>query len=195
MVILFALAGLFILRPKEVENFLSTYPNSIEGLTTIFTFLITIISVCVAYKSYSTNVKMINEDKRERSYKTNKLLRMNINKPIKNLIGFKAHYELLKRKENDDSFESALEQFQVMNQIMVIENFIKNTRDSKMENLTIEDYKSLERKMNLTKTMVGMYEIHKKNKYPISELEESGEGVRILIENIIQIMSIKEDYD
>lgn len=197
MIVLIVLIGLFILFPREVEGFLSKYPHSIDTLTTIFTLLTTIISVCVAYKAYSTNVKMINEDKRERSYKAKKLLRMNIDKPTKNLINFKSHYEFLERKGNENFFDDVFEQFQVMNQIIAIEDFIKEIRNSKMDNLTKEDDEKLENKMNLlnmTKSMIVVYEMHKKNKYPISELKESEKEIKMLIEDIIQVMSIREDY-
>ena len=197
MIVLVFLIGLFILFPQEVEKFFSTYPNSIRGLTAIFTFLTTFISVCVAYKAYSTNVKMINEDKRERSYKAKKILRMNIDKPIKNLINFKSHYEFLERKGNENFFDDVFEQFQVMNQIIAIEDFIKEIRNSKMDNLTKEDDEKLENKINLlnmTKSTIVVYERHKENKYPISELKKSEKEIKLLIEDIIQVMSIREDY-
>ena len=197
MIVLAVLIGLFVLRPREVEDFLSKYPHSIDTLTTIFTLLTTIISVCVAYKAYSTNVKMINEDKRERSYKAKKILRMNVDKPIKNLINFKSHYKFLEKEENENFFDDIFEQYQVMNQIIAIEDFIKEIRNSKMENLTKEDDENLENKMNLlhlTKAMIVVYERHKGNKYPISELKESEKEIKILIEDIIQAMSVREEY-
>lgn len=175
VLIVFTLLTLFIIFPNQVESILSNYPNSLKALTAIFTFLTTAISIGIAYKSYSSNIKLLKEDKEKQSYKIKRLVYAEIKDFIHKLRGFHTTYENKNTQLEDDFFLDNIKRLDLENELGRIAKVIKDIRKSKIDSLTSQDDKKLENDLEIIDLLEVITALYRYSK----EMRDSMEKERL----------------
>lgn len=175
VLIVFTLLTLFIIFPNQVESILSNYPNSLKALTAIFTFLTTAISIGIAYTSYSSNIKLLKEDKEKQSYKIKRLVYAEIKDFIHKLRGFHTTYENKNTQLEDDFFLDNIKRLDLENELGRIAKVIKDIRKSKIDSLTSQDDKKLENDLEIIDLLEVITALYRYSK----EMRDSMEKERL----------------
>lgn len=141
--------GVFIWQLDNLEKFFKKYPNAIDGGTLLFVLVTTTLSIMIAYKSYSSNIKLFKENKEEQSYKIQQLIQTETKDFIQKLLGFYIAYENKKGQLEDDFITDNIKSLDLENEFERMATSIKDIRKSNIESLIPQDLEKIENDLEL----------------------------------------------
>ncbi|MFF0676942.1 hypothetical protein ACFYSI_13570 [Staphylococcus xylosus] len=151
---------LFIWQLDNLEKFFKHYPNAIDGATLVFVLITTTLSIVIAYKSYSSNIKLIKDDKIKQSYKVKRLVYVSIKELIYDLNEFLKTYENYEHESKSEVITMYIEKFNIEDKLSKAIEKTNKIREEKIDTLILEDDKELEdniRQMELIKIAISLY--------------------------------------
>lgn len=151
---------LFIWQLDNLEKFFKHYPNAIDGATLVFVLITTTLSIVIAYKSYSSNIKLIKDDKIKQSYKVKRLVYVSIRELIYDLNEFLKTYENYEHESKSEVITMYIEKFNIEDKLSKAIEKTNKIREEKIDTLILEDDKELEdniRQMELIKIAISLY--------------------------------------
>lgn len=145
--------GVFIWQLDNLEKFFKQYPNAIDGGTLLFVLVTTTLSIMIAYKSYSSNIKLFKENKEEQSYKIQQLIQTETKDFMQKLLGFYIAYEIAYENEKpqleDELITNNIKSLDLENEFGRIATSIKDIRKSNIESLMPQDLEKIENDLEL----------------------------------------------
>lgn len=141
--------GIFIWQLDNLEKFFKKYPNAIDGGTLLFVLVTTTLSIMIAYKSYSSNIKLFKENKEEQSYKIQQLINTETKDFMQKLLGFYIAYENKKGQLEDDFITDNIKNLDLENEFERMATSIKDIRKSNIESLIPQDLEKIENDLEL----------------------------------------------
>ncbi|WP_210133312.1 hypothetical protein [Staphylococcus sp. GDY8P199P] len=141
--------GIFIWQLDNLEKFFKKYPNAIDGGTLLFVLVTTTLSIMIAYKSYSSNIKLFKENKEEQSYKIQQLINTETKDFMQKLLGFDIAYENKKGQLEDDFITDNIKNLDLENEFERMATSIKDIRKSNIESLIPQDLEKIENDLEL----------------------------------------------
>lgn len=141
--------GVFIWQLDNLEKSFKKYPNAIDGGTLLFVLVTTTLSIMIAYKSYSSNIKLFKENKEEQSYKIQQLIQTETKDFIQKLLGFYIAYENKKGQLEDDFITDNIKSLDLENEFERMATSIKDIRKSNIESLIPQDLEKIENDLEL----------------------------------------------
>lgn len=141
--------GVFIWQLDNLEKFFKQYPNAIDGGTLLFVLVTTTLSIMIAYKSYSSNIKLFKENKEEQSYKIQQLIQTETKDFMQKLLGFYIAYENEKPQLEDELITNNIKSLDLENEFGRIATSIKDIRKSNIESLMPQDLEKIENDLEL----------------------------------------------
>lgn len=140
---------IFIWQLDNLEKFFKKYPNAIDGGTLLFVLVTTTLSIMIAYKSYSSNIKLFKENKEEQSYKIQQLINTETKDFMEKLLGFYIAYENKKGQLEDDFITDNIKNLDLENEFERMATSIKDIRKSNIESLIPQDLEKIENDLEL----------------------------------------------
>lgn len=141
--------SVFIWQLDNLEKLFKKYPNAIDGGTLLFVLVTTTLSIMIAYKSYSSNIKLFKENKEEQSYKIQQLIQTETKDFIQKLLGFYIAYENKKGQLEDDFITDNIKSLDLENEFERMATSIKDIRKSNIESLIPQDLEKIENDLEL----------------------------------------------
>lgn len=141
--------SVFIRQLDNLEKLFKKYPNAIDGGTLLFVLVTTTLSIMIAYKSYSSNIKLFKENKEEQSYKIQQLIQTETKDFIQKLLGFYIAYENKKGQLEDDFITDNIKSLDLENEFERMATSIKDIRKSNIESLIPQDLEKIENDLEL----------------------------------------------
>lgn len=145
--------SVFIWQLDNLEKLFKKYPNAIDGGTLLFVLVTTTLSIMIAYKSYSSNIKLFKENKEEQSYKIQQLIQTETKDFMQKLLGFYIAYEIAYENEKpqleDELITNNIKSLDLENEFGRIATSIKDIRKSNIESLMPQDLEKIENDLEL----------------------------------------------
>ncbi|MDG0826452.1 dicarboxylate/amino acid:cation symporter [Staphylococcus equorum] len=141
--------SVFIWQLDNLEKLFKKYPNAIDGGTLLFVLVTTTLSIMIAYKSYSSNIKLFKENKEEQSYKIQQLIQTETKDFMQKLLGFYIAYENKKGQLEDDFITDNIKSLDLENEFERMATSIKDIRKSNIESLIPQDLEKIENDLEL----------------------------------------------
>lgn len=164
---------LFKWQLGNLEKFFKKYPHAIDGTTLIFTLVTTTISIIIAYKSYTSNIKLFQDNKKEQSYKIQRLLKTDTKDLIHKLVGFHANYKYKKSQQEKSFIYDELKSLDLKNELQKMEKNIKEIRKDNIDSLISKDFEKIQDDLELISAL-EIYIDYYNTLYELIDLQDSG---------------------